>query len=640
MTRKHRLSIKTPVKMLTALGVYAVVQASGACPSFAAGFAVAPLASGVLEQQKSTQIAAQGVTARVVLENSHHCGVPMVWQGTEAQPPATCKVARLVIKDTTGSQPQTASFLLSPYGADTGVTHLQMALYRLDVSSAAPQVVISAYTGGAHCCEVASLFGRMPNGTWRETPLGQYDGDSLPPVVDAAQNGTAQLQQVDQSFLYTFASYAGSYAPLMLYRYQAGTLKNVTREAAYRPYLAQNLKEAQRGWVREGQSEPNGFLAYYVATKANMGAFSEGWRYMLAHKHSKPDSMFGISPCNLKPSNTTNCTKAEQKPFPFPKGLALFLAKSGYITQEQAQDVLGNRAPPAVVSENTAGGYKPDFSCSPPPENNGVAVMLCQNSDAAEHELRFDQVYYALRFIVGPDGWKDLKQQVILDENAVNQRCGLPIPGLGDQTVPAGGAACYSAAMAELTEVYRAHLQGKPAAQQEAARAINQHIALQKKLIELGYLPAGTVADGVYGEVTRAAITTWQRVTQRPEVTGFLSQADAAVLMPDAVPENIEPPVAQEPGGTITAPGPELSQAPTAFVEHSTQSSIWHSVLLCMAGVVGLIVYCVPTVLAYVRKAPRTGLVVAINLLLGWTLIGWGAALVLALTRPFKRDGE
>ncbi|MDT8872601.1 hypothetical protein RAA17_19240 [Komagataeibacter rhaeticus] len=51
----------------------------------------------------------------------------------------------------------------------------------------------------------------MPDGTWKETDLGQSDGDGTPTIVDAAHDGRAEIQEVDPAFLYTFASYAGSY---------------------------------------------------------------------------------------------------------------------------------------------------------------------------------------------------------------------------------------------------------------------------------------------------------------------------------------------------------------------------------------------------------------------------------------------
>lgn len=183
--------------------------------------------------------------------------------------------------------------------------------------------------------------------------------------------------------------------------------------------------------------------------------------------------------------------------------------------------------------------YSPDFSCSPPPPNNGVALMLCQNSEAAKHELILDQSYYALRQIVGKDGWKALKQQLILEQNSMDTSCGLPVPGDGDQTVPANGPACYIQGTDKITAELRSRLSGSSL--EEATRPIDTHVALQRRLIDLGYLPAGTLADGVYGEGTRLAIQTWQRVTHRPVVDGFLSNADAATLT--AVAQNYSSPV-------------------------------------------------------------------------------------------------
>ena len=41
-----------------------------------------------------------------------------------------------------------------------------------------------------------------------------------------------------------------------------------------------------------------------------------------------------------------------------------------------------------------------------------------------------------------------------------------------------------------------------------------------------------------------------------------------------------------------------------------------------------------PTILAAVRKSSRLGVVLAVNLLLGWTVAGWIVALVMAITSP------
>jgi Superinfection immunity protein len=45
-----------------------------------------------------------------------------------------------------------------------------------------------------------------------------------------------------------------------------------------------------------------------------------------------------------------------------------------------------------------------------------------------------------------------------------------------------------------------------------------------------------------------------------------------------------------------------------------------------------VIAYCLPTVIASLRGHRQQGAIFALNLLLGWTLIGWVAALVWGLT--------
>src|SRR5262249_36591344 len=52
--------------------------------------------------------------------------------------------------------------------------------------------------------------------------------------------------------------------------------------------------------------------------------------------------------------------------------------------------------------------------------------------------------------------------------------------------------------------------------------------------------------------------------------------------------------------------------------------------------------YLLPVLIAWIRRAPDIGAVAAINVLLGWTLIGWGAALTRALrsARPPGGTGQ
>jgi hypothetical protein len=50
----------------------------------------------------------------------------------------------------------------------------------------------------------------------------------------------------------------------------------------------------------------------------------------------------------------------------------------------------------------------------------------------------------------------------------------------------------------------------------------------------------------------------------------------------------------------------------------------------------GLVLYFIPSIVAAGRHALSTGLV-TFNVLLGWTMIGWAAALVVALVRPSRQ---
>ena len=50
--------------------------------------------------------------------------------------------------------------------------------------------------------------------------------------------------------------------------------------------------------------------------------------------------------------------------------------------------------------------------------------------------------------------------------------------------------------------------------------------------------------------------------------------------------------------------------------------------------VIVLPLYFLPTIVAAIRKTENIGWVVLINVLLGWTLIGWAVALAMAVSSP------
>ena len=56
-----------------------------------------------------------------------------------------------------------------------------------------------------------------------------------------------------------------------------------------------------------------------------------------------------------------------------------------------------------------------------------------------------------------------------------------------------------------------------------------------------------------------------------------------------------------------------------------------------VAFVVASAIYAAPSVIATLKRHRRWGLVVALNILLGWTIVGWLLALVIALGLAPKR---
>lgn len=59
-----------------------------------------------------------------------------------------------------------------------------------------------------------------------------------------------------------------------------------------------------------------------------------------------------------------------------------------------------------------------------------------------------------------------------------------------------------------------------------------------------------------------------------------------------------------------------------------------------MLTIIGILLYFVPTIVALVRKRPKPGATIAVNVLLGWTVIGWAVALWMAFQTPADEDSS
>jgi hypothetical protein len=56
--------------------------------------------------------------------------------------------------------------------------------------------------------------------------------------------------------------------------------------------------------------------------------------------------------------------------------------------------------------------------------------------------------------------------------------------------------------------------------------------------------------------------------------------------------------------------------------------------VISIVTVVAIAAYLLPILVAWLRHSPDLGVVIVIDLCLGWTLIGWLIALTLALRKP------
>jgi peptidoglycan hydrolase-like protein with peptidoglycan-binding domain len=254
---------------------------------------------------------------------------------------ATCLAIMATISVDGGQVTSGATALLAK-DQDVTSLHVTARIVRLDQETAQPQVFVTGYTGGAHCCTSAAV-GTEHGGAWRFVSLGALDGDDPwqflnldgkdhPPVIVDSAPG----------FNYAFSSYAGSYAPTRIQHLVGIELKDTTADPRYRDYLLEGLRGMEAGHAKSSQGEPNGFLAGWVAQKALVGQFEDAWETMLAsYDHDATTDRCAIDE-NAVPGGADrshSCPDDETLKVPFPEGLALFLADKGYVTRAQAAAV-------------------------------------------------------------------------------------------------------------------------------------------------------------------------------------------------------------------------------------------------------------------------------------------------------------
>jgi hypothetical protein len=204
----------------------------------------------------------------------------------------------------------------------------EVSVVRLDPASPEPQVVFSSFWGGAHCCTVTRIATKV--GTeWRVIPGKTIDGDGGYAFDDIDGDGAAELLSVDQTFLYAFAPYAGSWAPKTISKLAGDRLVDVTADPNFRPTMRRELYRIEYLAGREPDLwRSNGFLAAWVATKAVVGEFDDAWSRIAPLYDRSTD--WPLTECTVAKVGGS-CPDGKERTISFPVALRKHLEDEGYI---------------------------------------------------------------------------------------------------------------------------------------------------------------------------------------------------------------------------------------------------------------------------------------------------------------------
>ncbi len=168
------------------------------------------------------------------------------------------------------------------WGAMKPRLNVLLQIVELDDTNQAPEVLLSSYSGGAHCCSAITIFSQDKHEDWQHTKLDWLDG--LPigaTTIHGIDENVIALR--DGSFLYMFAAYAQSFAPYRIYTLESGKLVDISDRDILIPYFKKQAALLDEQLSESKMQENNGFWAGYVATKARAGEFDHGWDTMLAN---------------------------------------------------------------------------------------------------------------------------------------------------------------------------------------------------------------------------------------------------------------------------------------------------------------------------------------------------------------------
>jgi hypothetical protein len=201
---------------------------------------------------------------------------------------------------------------------------------RLSASDSAPVILLSGFSGGAHCC--ATLVVVVPHeGQLRALEFEAIDGEpdgAFPSDID--QDGVIDFVRQDDSFRYAFAGGAGSWSPPVVYNIIGGQIVDVSARPAFRGLWEDYAHDAHARCADQAIDDRNGACAAYVAAATRLGRYSEAMREVETLARGGPDISLPVG-CRV-PLIDEECPAGNERSFGgFSEALAWFLQARGYV---------------------------------------------------------------------------------------------------------------------------------------------------------------------------------------------------------------------------------------------------------------------------------------------------------------------
>ncbi|MEM1378773.1 MAG: hypothetical protein AAGG69_15440 [Pseudomonadota bacterium] len=198
-------------------------------------------------------------------------------------------------------------------------------LVEMDATNDTLEVQLSSWTGGAHCCNDILVFTKGEQ-RWKQLDVGSFDAFTDPGnLIDADYDGVFDLVAVDDRFLYTFASYAGSAAPVRVLGIRGGAIADVTSEPQFENVVRSSLNDM--GEMPDAGEARNSWLATYAAHLLLLG---EDDPLDFALGSHDPSVNWGMTRC-IVPEVNFSCPEGKEETVGFERALTEFLTETGYL---------------------------------------------------------------------------------------------------------------------------------------------------------------------------------------------------------------------------------------------------------------------------------------------------------------------